>query len=117
MKTMTLAGKRLQTGTEMVPDADWWRGGVIYQVYPRSYQDTSGDGIGDLIQGGLVEWLISFGLDTIMNTLLAAIWPVEWIDRMGVLPAALVAGALFGAWWAGSRVWAARTDPSGGPNS
>jgi len=28
--------------------ADWWRGGVIYQVYPRSYQDSSGDGSGDL---------------------------------------------------------------------
>lgn len=27
---------------------DWWRGCVIYQVYPRSYQDTSGDGIGDI---------------------------------------------------------------------
>ncbi|TPW31668.1 alpha-glucosidase [Martelella alba] len=26
----------------------WWRGGVIYQIYPRSFQDTSGDGIGDL---------------------------------------------------------------------
>jgi alpha-glucosidase len=29
-------------------DADWWRGAAIYQVYPRSYQDTSGDGLGDL---------------------------------------------------------------------
>ncbi|MET3600614.1 alpha-glucosidase family protein [Martelella mangrovi] len=28
--------------------ADWWRGGVIYQIYPRSFQDTTGDGIGDL---------------------------------------------------------------------
>lgn len=27
---------------------DWWRGAVIYQVYPRSYQDTTGDGTGDL---------------------------------------------------------------------
>ena len=28
--------------------ADWWRGAVIYQVYPRSFQDTTGDGVGDL---------------------------------------------------------------------
>lgn len=26
----------------------WWRGGVIYQIYPRSYQDSNSDGIGDL---------------------------------------------------------------------
>ncbi len=29
-------------------DADWWRGAVIYQIYPRSFQDSNGDGIGDL---------------------------------------------------------------------
>ncbi|RGP36000.1 alpha-amylase family glycosyl hydrolase [Pseudotabrizicola alkalilacus] len=29
-------------------DANWWRGAVIYQIYPRSYQDSNGDGIGDL---------------------------------------------------------------------
>ncbi|MEM1377896.1 MAG: alpha-glucosidase [Pseudomonadota bacterium] len=29
-------------------DRDWWRGAVIYQIYPRSYQDSNGDGIGDL---------------------------------------------------------------------
>ncbi len=34
----------LQTGG----NADWWRGAVIYQVYPRSFQDTNGDGLGDL---------------------------------------------------------------------
>ncbi len=28
--------------------ADWWRGSVTYQIYPRSFQDSNGDGIGDL---------------------------------------------------------------------
>lgn len=32
----------------MEPQADWWRGGIIYQIYPRSFQDSNGDGIGDL---------------------------------------------------------------------
>ena len=29
-------------------DPDWWRGAVIYQIYPRSFQDSNQDGIGDL---------------------------------------------------------------------
>ena len=28
--------------------AEWWRGAAIYQIYPRSFQDTNGDGVGDL---------------------------------------------------------------------
>ncbi len=28
--------------------ADWWRGAVIYQIYPRSFADSNGDGVGDL---------------------------------------------------------------------
>ena len=30
------------------PNSEWWRGGVIYQIYPRSYQDSNADGVGDL---------------------------------------------------------------------
>ena len=47
-------------------NADWWRGAVIYQVYPRSFQDTDGDGIGDL--KGVTErlpYIASLGVDAI----------------------------------------------------
>ena len=49
-----------------LPDADWWRGAVIYQIYPRSFQDSNGDGIGDL--AGIVRRLphvASLGVDAI----------------------------------------------------
>lgn len=45
---------------------EWWRGAVIYQIYPRSFRDTNGDGIGDLrgIVGGL-DHIASLGVEGI----------------------------------------------------
>ena len=37
-----------QIGTGGADMAEWWRGSVTYQVYPRSFQDDNGDGVGDL---------------------------------------------------------------------
>uniref|UniRef100_UPI001B480DBA alpha-amylase family glycosyl hydrolase n=1 Tax=Rhizorhabdus sp. TaxID=1968843 RepID=UPI001B480DBA len=47
-------------------DPDWWRGAVIYQVYPRSFQDSDGDGIGDL-RGvtARLDHIASLGVDAI----------------------------------------------------
>src|SRR5690606_19807484 len=47
-------------------DPDWWRGCAIYQVYPRSYQDTTGTGIGDL--NGVrrrLPYIASLGVDAV----------------------------------------------------
>lgn len=45
---------------------DWWRGAVIYQIYPRSYQDFNGDGIGDLV--GItqrLDYVADLGVDAV----------------------------------------------------
>ncbi len=44
----------------------WWQDAVIYQVYPRSFQDTNGDGVGDL--KGItqrLDYLVTLGIDAV----------------------------------------------------
>jgi alpha-glucosidase len=45
---------------------EWWRGAVVYQIYPRSFLDTNGDGVGDLagVRRGL-DYIASLGVDAI----------------------------------------------------
>jgi alpha-glucosidase len=56
----------------------WWQTGVIYQIYPRSFQDTNGDGIGDL--RGITQrlpYLLELGVDAIW---LSPIFPSPMAD-------------------------------------
>ena len=49
-----------------MPDGRWWRGAVIYQIYPRSFLDTNGDGVGDL--PGIIErldYVAGLGVDAV----------------------------------------------------
>ncbi|MGF1641565.1 MAG: alpha-amylase family glycosyl hydrolase, partial [Rhodospirillales bacterium] len=46
--------------------SDWWRGAVIYQIYPRSFLDADGDGIGDLAGiTGKLPYVAGLGVDGI----------------------------------------------------
>ena len=58
--------------------ADWWRQAVVYQIYPRSYADQNGDGIGDL-KGitSRVPYLKELGVDAVW---LSPFYPSELAD-------------------------------------
>ncbi|HCS22840.1 MAG TPA: alpha-glucosidase, partial [Rhodospirillaceae bacterium] len=45
---------------------DWWRGAVVYQIYPRSFNDSNADGIGD-IKGitAKMDYIASLGVDAV----------------------------------------------------
>jgi oligo-1,6-glucosidase len=55
-----------QKGVPAMPERKWWKEAVVYQVYPRSFKDSNGDGIGDL--RGVIEkldYIKSLGTDLV----------------------------------------------------
>lgn len=47
-------------------DTEWWKHASIYQIYPKSFKDSDGDGIGDF--KGIIsklDYLVDIGIDTI----------------------------------------------------
>ena len=62
----------------MTTPTKWWQTGIIYQIYPRSYQDSNGDGIGDL--PGIIrrlDYLADLNIDAIW---LSPIYPSPMHD-------------------------------------
>lgn len=67
----------LDTRTDLAP-APWWRQAVVYQIYPRSFADADGDGLGD-IPGitSRVDYLAELGVDAVW---LSPFYPSELAD-------------------------------------
>jgi len=54
------------TGRTETPDKKWWKEAIVYQIYPRSFQDSDGDGVGDL--KGIIsrlDYLKSLDINTV----------------------------------------------------
>src|SRR5262245_17161668 len=69
---------RRQRKRTSMADTIWWKHGIVYQVYPRSFQDTNGDGVGDLegIRRRL-DYLVWLGIDAIW---ISPIYPSPMAD-------------------------------------
>src|SRR5437764_10651502 len=66
-------------GVRRMPEHhEWWQKGIVYQVYPRSFQDSNGDGVGDL-PGILsrLDYLQWLGVDAVW---LSPIYPSPMAD-------------------------------------
>ncbi len=74
----TQSSSKGSTAGSAAAERDWWKNAVIYEIYPRSFQDTNGDGIGDL--NGItarLDYLKDLGVDAIWLT---PVYPSPQVD-------------------------------------
>ena len=60
-------------------DPQWWKSAVVYQIYPRSFADSDGDGIGDL--GGIIERLDHLALLGVDAVWLSPVYRSPMVDN------------------------------------
>ena len=61
-----MKGYGQQQASSQATERKWWKEAVVYQIYPRSFKDNDGDGIGDL--KGIIsklDYIKSLGIDVI----------------------------------------------------
>ncbi len=74
----TATAKAVNKASAAESDSTWWKHAVIYEIYPRSFQDSNGDGLGDL--NGItsrLDYLKALGVDAIWLT---PIYPSPQVD-------------------------------------
>jgi len=67
-------GNKKTNSNKMTTDKKWWKEAVVYQIYPRSFKDSNGDGIGDL-KGVIskLDYIKSLGIDVVwLNPIFAS---------------------------------------------
>src|ERR1700749_1078079 len=73
-----LAATASSTDAQQASTSTWWKHAVIYEIYPRSFQDSNGDGLGDL--NGITQrlgYLQNLGVDAIW---IAPMYPSPQVD-------------------------------------
>ena len=68
-QSLPAKSERQSASTSLSNEKDWWKNAVIYEIYPRSFQDSNSDGVGDL--NGItsrLDYLKELGIDAIWLT-------------------------------------------------